>query len=219
MNDNPRPLYLLGAGDSWAAELEDVANLHGYRCFWVPIRGFTNQDQSTSESETELEGVPLDADVFLAFQIHPSVKEENHAVKVQFSRRKLLEVLSSRNQKWINLIRPTAWISPSVEIGEDSFIGANSSVGANTKIGSHCTINRNVSIGHDVHVGEGVEISPNASISSGSSLGNWVFIGPGAVLLNDIEVGQGAVIAAGSVVTKNVFAGQVVFGVPAKPRI
>jgi len=47
-------------------------------------------------------------------------------------------------------------------------------------------------------------------------IGNDVWIGDGAVLLQGIEIGDGAIIAAGAVVTKNVPPYAVVAGVPAK---
>jgi maltose O-acetyltransferase len=49
-------------------------------------------------------------------------------------------------------------------------------------------------------------------------IGNDVWIGGGAVLLPGITVGDGAVIGAGSVVTRDVAAGVMVAGNPARPR-
>ena len=47
-------------------------------------------------------------------------------------------------------------------------------------------------------------------------MGNDVWIGAGAILLEGITVGDGAVVAAGAVVTKDVPAYTVAGGVPAK---
>ena len=47
-------------------------------------------------------------------------------------------------------------------------------------------------------------------------IGNDVWIGDGAVLLQGIKIGDGAIVAAGAVVTKNVPPYAVVAGVPAK---
>jgi len=48
-------------------------------------------------------------------------------------------------------------------------------------------------------------------------IGSDVWIGGGAILLPGITVGDGAVIGAGSVVTRNVAAGETVTGNPARP--
>lgn len=45
---------------------------------------------------------------------------------------------------------------------------------------------------------------------------DYVFIGPNVVILPGVTIGKGAAVAAGAVVTKNVSAGAIVGGVPAK---
>lgn len=48
-------------------------------------------------------------------------------------------------------------------------------------------------------------------------IGKNVWIGGGAIILPGIRIGDGAIIGAGSVVTRDVAAGQTVVGNPAKP--
>jgi maltose O-acetyltransferase len=47
-------------------------------------------------------------------------------------------------------------------------------------------------------------------------IGNYVFIGPRAIILPGVTIGDGAVVAAGAVVTKDVEPYVIVGGVPAK---
>ena len=49
-------------------------------------------------------------------------------------------------------------------------------------------------------------------------IGSDVWIGGGAILLPGVTIGDGALIGAGSVVTRDVEAGQTVTGNPARPR-
>ena len=49
-------------------------------------------------------------------------------------------------------------------------------------------------------------------------IGSDVWIGGGAIILPGITIGDGAVIGAGSVVTRDIAAGQTVAGNPARPR-
>ena len=86
-------------------------------------------------------------------------------------------------------------------------IGVNLTIGSNTSIGSLAHIGRNVVIGDECRIQGG------AYIADGCILGNQVFVGPNATLLNDryppsgdkalwqpINVYDGAVIGGGATV-------------------
>jgi maltose O-acetyltransferase len=49
-------------------------------------------------------------------------------------------------------------------------------------------------------------------------IGRDVWIGGGAIILPGVTIGDGAVIGAGSVVTRDVGAGETITGNPARPR-
>ena len=49
-----------------------------------------------------------------------------------------------------------------------------------------------------------------------TKIGRDVWIGANAVILGGVTIGDGAVVAAGAVVTKDVEAGAIVAGVPAR---
>ena len=53
-------------------------------------------------------------------------------------------------------------------------------------------------------------------VSSPVEIGDFVFIGPRAIILPGVKIGRGAVVAAGAVVTKDVSEYMVVGGVPAE---
>ncbi|WP_133470305.1 sugar O-acetyltransferase [Paraglaciecola marina] len=85
-----------------------------------------------------------------------------------------------------------------------------------------------VTIGEDVMIGPGVLISTathpldpekrkhGIEIARPISIGNNVWIGMGAKILDGVQIGDNAVIAAGAVVNKNITANSLVAGVPAK---
>lgn len=123
-------------------------------------------------------------------------------------------------------------------IGDETKIGTfveiqkGARIGQRCKISSHTFICEGVSIGDEVFVGHHVcfinDKYPRATNEDGSqqSEDDWeciptvvrdrVSIGSGAVILCGIEIGQGAMIGAGAVVTKDVAAGEVVVGCPAR---
>jgi acetyltransferase-like isoleucine patch superfamily enzyme len=124
------------------------------------------------------------------------------------------------------------------EIGDETSIGAfveiqkGAKIGARCKIQSHTFICEGVTIEDEVFVGHNVsfinDAYPRATTDDGRMQGaaDWspiptyvkrrASIGTGAVLLGGITVGEGAVVGAGSVVTRDVPAGSVVAGNPAR---
>lgn len=102
-----------------------------------------------------------------------------------------------------------------IEIGEDTHVGDNCFLDGRNKIkiGNHVDIASQVLIyneEHNVH-------SEKFEATSGSvEIGDYVFIGPRAIILPGVKIGKGAVVAAGAVVTKDVGEFEIVGGVPAK---
>lgn len=82
-------------------------------------------------------------------------------------------------------------------------------------IGEFCTFSWDVQLlDNDFHAitVDGVEQPSTAPIT----IGNRVWVGTRAIVLKGVTIGDGAVVAAGAVVTRDVPAGTVVGGMPAK---
>jgi acetyltransferase-like isoleucine patch superfamily enzyme len=124
------------------------------------------------------------------------------------------------------------------EIGDDTKIGAfveiqkNATVGKRCKISSHTFICEGVKIEDGVFIGHGVifinDSYPRAVNSDGSlqTEMDWrvertvvrrgASIGSGATILSNVVVGENAIVGAGAVVTRDVPAGSIVAGNPAR---
>lgn len=115
-------------------------------------------------------------------------------------------------------------------VGAGSFVGPfveiqrGASVGARSRISSHSFLCEGVSVGDDCFVGHGVMFTndkydvplPNREyIMRRTKVGNFVRIGSNVTLL-PVTIGDHAIIGAGAVVTKDVPAGAVMAGVPAR---
>lgn len=114
-------------------------------------------------------------------------------------------------------------------------------IGENCNICSHCFIENDVKIGNNVtvkcgvQIWDGIELEDNVMVGSNVTFTNDLYprsknkdwkklrtlvrkgatIGAGSTLLPGITIGQNAMIGAGSVVTKDVPAGEIWVGNPA----
>jgi sugar O-acyltransferase (sialic acid O-acetyltransferase NeuD family) len=84
------------------------------------------------------------------------------------------------------------------------------------KIGNFVTLNRHVSIGHHTQIEDYCTINPAANIAGICVIREGAQIGMGANVLDRVEIGANAIVGAGSLVTKDVPPGTVVYGVPAR---
>ncbi len=115
-----------------------------------------------------------------------------------------------------NIYMGANFFNPSgITIGHNSLIGNNCFLDgrAPLTIGNHTSLASEVMIYNDEHNIN----SPDYENSFGPvTIGDYVFIGPRAIILPNIKIGDGAVVAAGAVVTKNIPDFEVWGGVPAK---
>ena len=101
-----------------------------------------------------------------------------------------------------------------IEIGEGSIIGDNVFLDGRDKlkIGNHVDIASEVKIFNSEH---DINSDDFGAIEAPVEIGDYVFVGPRAIILPGVIVGKGAVVAAGAVVTKDVEEFSIVGGVPA----
>lgn len=173
-------------------------------------------------TQSFLSGVPLlrgapDLDAWL--QARGSAEGVHGAVAIGRcgpDRMERVQAFQARGIATPPLLHPLASISPSSSIGLASQVLAFALVAADARVGAACIINHRASVDHECVLEEGVHLAPGAILCGCVHIGKNVFVGAGAVLMPRLRVGENAVIGAGAVVTRDVPAGAVVAGNPAR---
>jgi acetyltransferase-like isoleucine patch superfamily enzyme len=139
-----------------------------------------------------------------------------------------------------------ATIGNNTTIGHGTLLRSQVRVGSGSQLAANLTIERGATIGNDVRCSPGTHITADTTVGdrvflgagvrtvndniliwrdpeheqplSPPSFGYCCRIGSGAVILAGIDIGDHALVGAGSVVTHDVAAWTIAYGVPARPH-
>jgi sugar O-acyltransferase (sialic acid O-acetyltransferase NeuD family) len=130
---------------------------------------------------------------------------------------RLIEELKSKfSLSFSTLIHPKVHFGSNVRIGEGVTVNVQTTVGPNVFLSRFCALNRCTSIGHETRIGPYSLIGPGVAIAGSVTIGEKCTLGIGATVIDRLRIGDWAVVGAGSLVTKDIPEGTVVYGVPAK---
>jgi len=185
--------------------------------------------QGVAELVFVVEGVPpnevvngfkvLSLDEFLAYS---GSRYFNIAIASSEVRSRLALICESAGARPFSIVSSTAVIMNEVEIGDGAIICAFVTLLSNVKIGRFFHANIYSYVAHDCVIGDFVTFAPRVACNGRSCIEDHVYVGTGAIMRDGtptalFRVGTKAVIGMGAVVTRNVSAGDTVFGNPARP--
>jgi acetyltransferase-like isoleucine patch superfamily enzyme len=178
----------------------------------------------------------LDRKVRLEFMTWERKPAETDSAGQRALKQKLARSANARIADTAYIAEDARIFTTSLTVGHRSWIAAHALVRGDIELGSNCSVNAYACISGKVRCGDGVRIASLVSIVGfnhgfddpdtpindqpheikGIIIGDDVWIGANAVVLDGVTIGNGAVIAAGAVVNKDVPPLAIMAGVPAK---
>ena len=104
----------------------------------------------------------------------------------------------------VNLVHPTAFVSRSAQLAGNVIVGAQAMVGSKAAIGLGVVQNALSSIEHDDSIGDFCFLGTGAILCGRVSTGEGVFVGGGATVKPGVNIGARSTIGTGAVVVKDV---------------
>lgn len=156
----------------------------------------------------------------LAAALDPQIRQQFSAAFVAIGnasiRVRWLQILASAGYELPVVSHPTAWVSPSAQLGPGSVVFAQSSIQAQVSIASGAILNTGCSVDHDALLGIGVHVCPGAHLAGEVQVGDRSWIGIGASVIQQISIGDDVTVGAGAVVVRDLPNGVTAVGVPAR---
>jgi sugar O-acyltransferase (sialic acid O-acetyltransferase NeuD family) len=137
------------------------------------------------------------------------------AIGDNYIREQLFRRMKAAGLAVIRVLHPSACISRFAVLGEGVVVLAGSVINAGSVLGDNVCVNTCASIDHDSHLEYSCHVFPHAALAGGVHVGEYSYIGTGAVVIPNRRVGRFAYVGAGAVVIHDVAEGVKVAGVPA----
>jgi sugar O-acyltransferase (sialic acid O-acetyltransferase NeuD family) len=131
-------------------------------------------------------------------------------------RLRLVTRLGMPTERFATLVHPAAVVPGSASVGPGCVIHACTVLTADVRVGAHVAVMPAVVLTHDDVVEDGVTFGAGARVAGGVRIGQGAYVGSGALIREHVVVGEAAVVGMGAVVTRDVPAGEIWAGVPAR---
>jgi sugar O-acyltransferase (sialic acid O-acetyltransferase NeuD family) len=211
-----RDLLLIGAGGLGREAAEAVRALNAVSATWN-LRGFLDDARA---KHGQMIGPASVLDATGAIDQYPDaavllcpVRPDNY-----LSRQFLAERLQLDDERYATVVHPSATVGTTCKIGLGSLLLAHVDLTADVVIGRHVIVMPQVVVSHDSWVDDWATLASGVRLSGSCRVEQGAYLGTGSCLREGVVIGERAMVGMGSVVTRDVPAGRLWFGVPARDR-
>jgi sugar O-acyltransferase (sialic acid O-acetyltransferase NeuD family) len=209
------PLLLIGAGGLAREALAAIAAVNSVRPSF-DVLGLL--DDAPDKHGAVVDGVEVLGPIDLA-RSHPDAQVLicTASPARRDSRLRIARRLGFDDSRYATLVHPQASVAAGVELGAGTVLFACAVITAPQRVGRFVLAMPHVLLTHDDSVADGVTLAGRAALAGGVRVEEGAYIGSGALVRENLTIGAGALVGMGSVVLRDVPAGETWVGAPARP--
>jgi sugar O-acyltransferase (sialic acid O-acetyltransferase NeuD family) len=119
-------------------------------------------------------------------------------------------------ERYATVVHPSASVGAGCTVGPGSVLLAQAVLTADVAVGAHVAVMPHVVLTHDDVIEDFVTFASGVRVSGGVRVGTGAYLGTGALIRESLRVGARSIVGMGSVVLRDIPAGEVWAGNPAR---
>jgi sugar O-acyltransferase (sialic acid O-acetyltransferase NeuD family) len=202
-------LVIVGAG-GFARETASAARAAGWR-----VLGFADDDPALHG--TFRSGLPILGDIDgVAGKTDAAVVVCVGNPRNYTARQRIVERLGLPAGRYATVVHPSAEVGDGSVIGPGTVLLAGAVLTADVTVGAHVAVMPHAVLTHDDVVADQVTIATGVRLGGSATVETGAYLGAGALIREGVTVGAWSLVGMGSVVLRDVPAGEVWAGTPAR---